>query len=88
MNDPTDRDTERLDGLEKSVAKGTERLDGLEKSVGQIQRTLADMASQEIADLRRRADAPRRFVNAIMVATMATVIPALLIYLATHVHVG
>lgn len=81
MNDAPNRDTERLDALEKSVARGTDRLDSIEH-------TLASMASQEIADLRRRADAPRRFINAVMVAVMATLIPALIFYLGAHLHVG
>lgn len=52
-----------------------------------IKRTLATMASDEIADLRRRAEAPRRFVNAVLLACAATVTPALIIYAFSHLHI-
>lgn len=57
------------------------------QDIQDIKRTLATMASDEIADLRRRAEAPRRFVSAILLACAATVSPALLIYALSHLHI-
>lgn len=80
MNGTSERDTERLDALEKSVERGTVRLD-------QIERTLNAMASAEMAELRRRADFPRRLFYAIGAPVLASVLAALILIAIGALHV-
>jgi CHASE3 domain sensor protein len=70
-----------VSSLEGSVAQGTHRLD-------QIEKTLDGMASAEMAELRKRADLPRRLLYAVAVPVLVGVLTALILIFLGSIHVG
>lgn len=91
---------ERLARLEGIVKENSRRLDNgirdqaklaasnelLSKSVEGIESTLHAMASDEIADLKRRADLPRRILYAVLLPVLVAVITAATGALLAGVH--
>ncbi len=88
-----ERPAQRLERLERSIAKGIEdqanlREDvrALRKSLEAIQGTLNTMASDEIADLKRKAELPRKLLLAITIPVLVAVITAVVLAALGSVH--
>lgn len=60
----------------------------LERSVAAINTTLASMASDEVAELRRRADLPRRLLYAVGVPVFTFVVGSLILVALGAIHAG
>lgn len=84
----TERPAERLRRLEDTSAKNTHNIERLTEAVEGIQHTLATMASEEIAELRKRAELPRKILVAVMTPVVIAVITAVALTLVGHIHVG
>lgn len=96
-----DDDRDRLAALEGIVKMNTRRLDqgikdqgklaaeqeSLRKAVESINATLQSMASDEIADLKRRAELPRRILVAVFIPVMIATITAVVGTLLTGAHI-
>lgn len=94
-------DRDRLARLEGIVNENSRRLDkgikdqgemaasvqGLQKSVEGINATLQAMASDEIADLKRRAEMPKRILYAVLLPVLIAVITAVTGALLSGVHI-
>jgi hypothetical protein len=81
--DWVERPVKRLDRLERSLAQGIRdqttlsgEVSSLRQSVQAIEHTLDTMASDEIADLRRKADMPKRILYAVGLPVLVAVITA------------
>ena len=95
-----DDDLIRLARLEGIVKENSRRLDKgivdqgrmaeqqemLRKAVEGIQATLQNMASEEIADLKRRAELPGRLVRAVLLPVLIAVITAVTGAILSGVH--
>ena len=88
-----ERPVKRLDRLEKSLAQGIKdqaimqtEMSAQRQAIEAIQRTLNGMASDEIADLKRRADLPGRILRAVLVPVLVAVITAVVGALVAGVH--
>ena len=96
----SDDERDRLAALEGIVRENSRRLDQgiidqgkmaeqqqmLRKAVEGIQGTLQNMASDEIADLKRRAELPSRLIRAVLVPVIVAVITAATGAILTGVH--
>lgn len=78
----------RLARVEKSVAQGVEDIAQLKRDVNRMSNTLEVMTGDELADLKHRAELPRRILVAIAVPVLVAVFTAILLTLVGHVHLG
>lgn len=93
-------DRDRLARLEGIVKLNSQRLDrgikdqgkmaadvaALQKSVEGINATLSSMASDEIADLKRRAELPKRILYAVLLPVLIAVVTAVTGAILSGVH--
>lgn len=77
----------RLDRGIKDQAEMSANVAALQKSVEGINATLSSMASDEIADLRRRAELPKRILYAVLLPVLIAVITAVTGALLSGVHI-
>lgn len=82
--DWVEKPVERLNRLEKAYTIGVRDqsdmkrdINDLKKSVENINQTLANMASEELTELRRRADLPKRILFAVLLPVLVGVVIAL-----------
>jgi hypothetical protein len=89
----TRRNTERLDHMERQLVKGIQdqtelrhEVAGLRKALEAIQSTLTNMASDEIAELKHRAELPKRILYAVLIPVLVAVVTALVGSAVAGVH--